>query len=163
MGIAAGLQDRITQAHGTLMVMDFRDGQHVPVGARVPDDAFVAYCREAEESGVVHGRLRERWDAGDRALRDAVEQLRARAFEARDALLSGDRAQLGRAMTASTELRLGLYDPAAPHRGLFEAARGLGADANFTGSGGAVVCLPRDGAVDVAEHLRARGYGIARF
>lgn len=163
MGIAAGLQDRITQAFATTMFMDFRTDEHTAVAARIPADAFVAYCREAESSGVVHHRLRERWDAGDPALRAAVDALRLRAVEARDALVAGDRSRLGRAMTASTELRLGLYDPAGAHRALFEAARGLGADANFTGSGGAVVCLPRDGAVDVAERLRARGYGIARF
>lgn len=78
-------------------------------------------------------------------------------------LAGGTGRSWGRSMTASAELRLGLYDPAASHRLLFETVRGLGADANFTGSGGAVVCLPRAGAVDVAEKLRARGYGIARF
>ncbi len=163
MGIAAGLQDRITQAFATSMFMDFRAERYTPVAAPIPEDAFVAYCREAESSGVVHHRLRERWEARDRALRDAVDALRLRAVEAREALLTGDRAQLGRAMTASTELRLRLYDPAAAHRELFEAALALGADANFSGSGGAVVCLARDGAGDVAEELRARGYGIARF
>ncbi|WP_026911126.1 mevalonate kinase family protein [Patulibacter minatonensis] len=163
MGLAAGLQDRITQAFATTMFMDFRADLHTPVAAPVPEGAFVAYCQEAESSDVVHHRLRERWDAGDPALRDAVDELRLRAVEARDALLAGDRARLGRAMSASTELRLGLYDPAAAHRALFDAALGLGADANFTGSGGAVVCLPRDGRGDVAEQLRAQGYGIARL
>lgn len=163
MGIAAGLQDRITQAFGTAMFMDFRTERHAAVAAPIPEGAFVAYCRQAESSDVVHHRLRERWDAGDPALRDAVDGLRLQAVGAREALLSGDRAQLGRCMTASTELRLGLYDPAAAHRELFDAALALGADANFTGSGGAVVCLARDGAADVAGRLRARGYGIARF
>lgn len=166
LGLAAGLQDRITQAHDAPMFMDFAAERYerlAPAGLPM----LVAYCAEGERSGVVHSRLQERWAAEDDALRAAVGELREQAFAARLAYAAGDLAALGACMTRSTELRLSLYAPHPAHTKLFEPVRGAGLEGNFTGSGGAVVAVEPGGSPERARtaeaQLRAAGYGVVSF
>jgi glucuronokinase len=73
-----------------------------------------------------------------------MRELAGLARAARAALLGGDREQLARAADASFDVRrrLAALDPR--HVELVERARALGAGANYTGSGGAVVAVCRD-------------------
>ncbi|MFL5887197.1 MAG: mevalonate kinase [Thermoleophilaceae bacterium] len=145
LGIEAGPQDRIVQSYGGLVAMDF-DPRHGPGGAvRRLDEAllpplFVAWQREpAASSNVFHEELRRRYDAGDPTVRRSMMRLARLALEARDALQSRDQETFARCLDDSFDLRSEMAELDPAHVKLVELARSLGAAANFTGSGGAVV------------------------
>jgi glucuronokinase len=148
LGIAAGLQDRVAQAHGGLTAMTFGlDGTHAARAldaSRLPPLALAWDGRGAEPSGVYHGGLRARWAAGEPLLRKAMAALRDAASAAADAVERGDRVALGAAMDASFDLRASLGPLPPRHVALVTAARRHGLTVNFAGSGGAVVALCPD-------------------
>jgi glucuronokinase len=150
LGIAAGPQDRVVQAHGGLVSMDFAGGAG---GWRVEllDPAllpplFVAWDRgSAAHSGDYHAQLRARHGGGDPEVLGGLERLATLAADAREAVLAGDHARLARCIDGSFDARaaMGPLDPA--HVAMVERAREHGAGANYAGSGGAVIgTLPRD-------------------
>ena len=79
LGIAAGPQDRVAQAHEGLLFMDFdprakRRCEQLPTELLPP--VFVSYRREGSApSGDVHGDLRRRYAAGDREVQAAMREL----------------------------------------------------------------------------------------
>ena len=145
LGIAAGPQDRVTQAHGGLLSMDF-DSRHGPHGAVQRLDPallpplFVAWQREpGASSGVFHADLRRRHEKGDPAVHGGMKVLTALAAEARDALLDCDLETFERCMDSSFDARQAMARLDPDQVRMVEAARALGAAANFAGSGGAIV------------------------
>jgi glucuronokinase len=165
LGIAAGPQDRVVQAHGGLVAMDFggREWQIERLDPRLLPPLFVAWDnRIAAHSGDYHAALRVRHAAGDpHVLRD-MRLLADLALEARDALLAGDAAAFARSVDASFDARaaMGPLDPG--HVRLIERARGFGASANYAGSGGAVVgTLPSgSGGEALREEFERSGCGF---
>jgi glucuronokinase len=160
LGIAAGPQDRVAQAYGGLVAMDF-DPAHGPGGSVEHLDTallpplFVAWRREpAAPSGEFHSELRSRHERGDPEVRAGMERLAGLAAGAVAALRRGDRDGFGRCMDASFETRRGMaeLDPADVR--MVELARQLGAAANFAGSGGAIVATLPAG-LEPAELARA--------
>lgn len=143
LGIAAGPQDRVVQAAGGLVAMDFSGGG---LGsARVVDPAglpplLLAWLPEAgTPSGGYHADVRARFDAGDPVVRTGMARLRAHGLAAVAAAERGDHAALAAAMDGSFDARaaLGPLDPR--HTALVGAARLAGFAANYAGSGGAIV------------------------
>jgi glucuronokinase len=155
LGIAAGPQDRVAQAHGGLTAMDF-DPEHGPIGRAEPLDPallpplFVAWQkRPAESSDTYHSDLRRRHAAGDPAVHDALAELAALASSARDALLAGDHDSFGRCLDGSFDARRRMAPLQPEHLRMVEIARSLGACANYAGSGGAIVgTLPAGATAD---------------
>jgi glucuronokinase len=159
LGIAAGPQDRYAQAHGGLVLMDFSGG--APRVERL-DPAllpplYLAWRTDAAQaSHAVHGGLRERADEPD--VRGAMAHLATHARAARAALVGGDRAAFAAAIDASFDERRAVLDLDPRHVAMVEAARGVGASANYAGSGGAVVgTLPAAGLEAVVQALRPLG------
>ena len=156
LGIAAGPQDRFAQAYGGLTFMEF--GGSRPRCERLDRSLLpplvVAWREEASEhSGAVHDRLR-------RAVRrEPVARLADAARGARRALLDHDLDSFGRAVDATFDARSDLMALDPDHVEMVTTARACGASANYSGSGGAIVAVCRDGrhraAVDSA--LRAIG------
>jgi glucuronokinase len=144
LGIAAGLQDRVVQVLGGLVFMDFRPERprYEPLDSGSLPPLVIA-CREESggESGVVHGDLRARFEAGDPSVRAGIGSLARSAREARAALLSGDRAGFGRCVDLSFDARLQMLRLDPHHVEMIECARAAGACANYTGSGGAIVAV----------------------
>lgn len=145
LGIAAGPQDRVTQAYGGLVAMDFAP-EHGPVGIVERLDPsllpplFVAWRRgAAAHSGDYHAELRRRHAEGDPAVSVALRRLARLAAEARDALVAGDAWELARCMDASFDARASMGPLPREHVEMVRLARALGAGANFAGSGGAIV------------------------
>src|SRR4051794_34718214 len=94
LGIAAGLQDRLVQAHEALLVMDFAAGSVEVLDPALLPPLYVAWHPEAAgPSGAIHAALRER-----PGLADAMAELAGHAARARDALLGGDHAAFARAV-----------------------------------------------------------------
>lgn len=165
LGIVAGPQDRVLQAHGGLLFMDFR-GQRSPEAYRALDpallpDLVVAWDPEpGQDSGVTHQGVRERWLAGDPTVRRAMDRAAGLAREGLEALGERDAERLADLVDANFELRRELFGLDARACAPVEWARSAGAAAKFCGSGGAVVCVPRSGSSvgEVLDAFSRRGW-----
>ncbi|HEX6388182.1 MAG TPA: hypothetical protein VFZ89_02005 [Solirubrobacteraceae bacterium] len=147
LGIAAGPQDRVAQAVGGLVFMDFSgaDWHAERLEVALPP-LYVAWLTDAAApSGDWHARL----------LPDAAQMraLAGLARSARDALIEGDHGRFAACVDGSLDARARMATLDPRHVALAEAARGLGACANFTGSGGAIVGVLPDEAFP--DRLRA--------
>src|SRR4051794_15941423 len=159
LGIAAGLQDRVAQAFGTLVAMEFGGAEPVyePLDPRLLPPLYLAWhAGTAQPSTHVHSDLRQRHAAGDPAVREGMRRLAAHARVARDALLAGDHAAFGRALDGSFDERAGMIELDPRHVRMVEVARAHGATANYAGSGGAIVGTAPDPEA-VQDALRAEG------
>lgn len=167
LGIAAGLQDRVAQAYGGLTFMDFGPGgpHYEPLDPSLLPPLLLAWRLDAaEESGMVHGDLRARYARGEPAVLDGVAALARSAHRARAALLGGDSGAFARAVDATFDARGRMLALAPRHVEMIEIARGCGACANYTGSGGAIVAVCNDERhrESVALALGKGGCGTAR-
>lgn len=143
LGIAAGMQDRIAQSYGGVTFMDCGEAPRYERldGVSLPP-LLVAWREDAAEaSGVVHGDLRERHLRGEAIVLESMAELAALARRARGAALAGDRAELARCADASFDARARMLQLNQRHVEMIEVARRHGAGANYTGSGGAVICV----------------------
>jgi glucuronokinase len=145
LGIAAGLQDRLAQAYGGLVFMDFDADRHGRVRAPALPPLLIGWRADApEESGGVHAPLRERFERGEAAVIDAMAELARHARTARTALSDGDVDLFARCVDGSFEARRRVLALDRRHVEMIESARACGASANYTGSGGAIVCVCAD-------------------
>jgi glucuronokinase len=150
LGIPAGLQDRVVQTYGGLVFMDFDPdlpgwGRHEPLDPALLPSLFVAWLAGDEtDSGEIHRSAHERFEAGDEAVAATMGEIAALAKRALTPLTLRDSAGLGVLLDENFDFRRRIYDLDPRHVELIETARGLGAPANYTGSGGAIVGLFRD-------------------
>jgi glucuronokinase len=163
LGIAAGLQDRVAQSYGGLTFMDFGpDGGYEPLDAGLLPPLVVAWRGDTSaDSGIVHGDLRSRFDAGDEAVTGPMSRLAQLARDARAALVDGDLETFAARVDASFDVRRQMIELDERHVAMIECARGGGASANYTGSGGAIVAVCRDDShrAEVTGALRELGCG----
>ncbi len=157
LGLSAGLQDRVVQAYGGLVAMDFTEprvdarfgvshGSYERLDPASLPPLFVAYREEAAQpSDSYHRQLRARFDAGDPVVRDALRELAHLVIEGRAALRWGDQARFGVLIERNMQLRLQLGSVPDAQLELVEVARAVGSRASFAGSGGAVVGTVGDG------------------
>ena len=148
LGIEGGLQDRVAQVYGGLTYMNFDaaftarhgHGDYVSLDASQLPPLYLAYQTDlAEPSDVVHNDLRARYNAGDKAVHAAMNELADITDAARAAIESGDVAALGQQINANFDVRDRIMKVVAGHKAMIIAARGAGASANFAGSGGAIL------------------------
>ncbi len=144
LGIEAGMQDRVAQSYGGITFMDF--GVEPPTYERLqavplPPLVLAWSPATAASSGAVHGDLRSRHRRGDVAVVESIAKLGSLARRARAAALSGDGAELARCADLSFDARARMLKLDPRHVEMIELARRHGAGANYTGSGGAVICV----------------------
>jgi glucuronokinase len=163
LSIAGGRQDQVAEAYGGLTLMDFSSGAHEQLDPGLLPPLVIAWRDDCgEHSGIVHGDLRQRWASGDALVRDSMTALRTLAFNARAALIAGERGEFARCVDRSFDLRARILTLDARHIAMVERARACGAAANYTGSGGAViaVCADETHREHVAEALSEIGCGV---
>jgi glucuronokinase len=166
LGIAAGMQDRLVQAHEALLAMDFgAEGDVEVLDPALLPALYVAWRDDAASpSGAVHAQLRERWARGDAHLHAGMAELAGHAAAARDALLAGDHGAFAARVDGSldTRRRVMPVDPRVLE--IVQIARSHGASANSAGSGGAIVGTLRDPEAWPAleRELREVGCGVSR-
>jgi glucuronokinase len=160
LAITAGLGDRVVQVFGGLVYLDLarKGGPRVePLDASRLPDMFVAWRPDAAtDSGDVHNKMRERFKAGDQEVVATMREIAGLARAALKPLLTGDAGGLGILMERNLELRRSLYDLEERHIAMADAAHELGSAVNYTGSGGAIVGLLRDGS-QLAELRKSLG------
>ena len=161
MGIAAGLQDRVAQAFGGLMFMEFDpaagpDRYQRLDSALLPPLVVAWRAGAAGDSSAVHAPLRDRHARGEPAVVESMAELGDLARCARDALLAGDRPQLfARCVDRSFDARRRMLELDPRHVEMIACARTAGASANYTGSGGAIVAVCADEVARGARRTRA--------
>jgi len=159
LGIAAGLQDRVIQVYGGLTYMDFAPQRRTtecgydcyyyePLDPGLLPPLYLAYTRDrSEPTEVVHNPLRARYEHRDPAVVDAMVEFAGYAAEAREALLRRDTAKLADLMNKNFDLRRRICNLSPSHVRMVEVARGVGASAKYSGSGGAIIGIYRDEAM----------------
>jgi glucuronokinase len=153
LGIVAGLQDRVAQAHGGLTFMEFAcdPPRYESLDPALLPPLVVAWAPDrGEHSGVVHGDLRSRFLRGDPSVVQGMTELAMAARGARDGLLAGDLELFRRCVDLTYDVRASMLVLEPRHVEMIRIARAAGAAANYTGSGGAIVCACSDG-----EHREA--------
>ena len=164
LGIEAGMQDRVAQSYGGITFMDF--GVQPPRYERLQEVSLpplvLAWSpAAAASSGAVHGDLRSRHQLGEVVVVESIVELASLARRARSAALSGDDAELARCADLSFDARARMLELDPRHVEMIELARRHGAGANYTGSGGAVICICEGEPHREAVALALAGSGYA--
>jgi glucuronokinase len=173
IGIQGGLQDRVAQAYGGVIFMDFardkmeRDGfgTYEKLDPAILPPLYLAYQTEwAETSDVVHNDLRARWERGNAVVHETMHELGENAVAARDALLRNDVARLHEIIDHNFELRRRIVPIQKQHEQMIAGARSCGASAHFTGSGGAItgVCQSEEDYARLQQTLGEIGCRVLR-
>lgn len=159
LDILAGPLDRLVQAHGGLVFMDF--ARPFEPGSTVAlDPALLPRCVLAwdpdpgSSSGFIHNPVYERWKTGDPAVQDVMDELAQIAVLGRAALEGGDHDRLRRLVDRNFDLRASLFEIKPRDEHMISIARAHGAAAKFCGSGGSVIAVPAS-AEDVEGLRRA--------
>jgi glucuronokinase len=148
IGIAAGLQDRVTQVYEGLVYMDFDKaymgehghGRYERLDPGLLPPLYIAYQSDlAELSHIFHNNIRQRYLDGERKVIDAMNAIADLARQGRDVLLRKDPDELARLMNLNFDTRRSLYQLNPRHIQMIETARALGASAKFAGSGGSII------------------------
>ena len=173
LGISAGLQDRVIQTYEGIVYMDF-DRSHLekygygvyePLNPPALPPLYVAYDPErAEVSDVPHRNLRDLFNRGDPTVVAAMQKYRDLTDRGRAALMAGDWETLGRVMNDNFDLRKTIMPIVPENLRMVEVARSTGASAKFTGSGGAICGLYKDGEQyqDLVDALAALRCNVVR-
>lgn len=150
LGIAAGLQDRVIQAYGGLVYMDFekdymekhQHGKYEQLDISLVPPLFLAHVAHPEDSGKVHSTVKQRFLANDPEIIDAMKTFASFTDKARQALYDHNHHEFAQLMTANFEQRRKTYGDAvvgAVNLRMVELARQHRCVAKFPGSGGAIV------------------------
>lgn len=148
LGIGAGLQDRVAQAYEQPVYMDFdKDymnehgfGRYETFSADLLPSLYIAYRTNlAEGSEVVHNNLRERYLQNDPLVHHAVADWAALTDEFYQAMKEGRKDELPPLIDRNFDLRASVCRINRDNLNLIQTARGVGASAKFTGSGGAII------------------------
>ena len=172
LGIPAGLQDRVAQVYQGLVYMDFDRGLLQSRGygryESLPPDLmpplYIAYRTDLSEgSEVFHNAIRERFNAGDKEVVDAMNEWADMTDRALDAMKRHDYKALSAVMDANFDLRAHLYQLSEGNLRMVSVARECGASAKFSGSGGAIVGVCPDDMTFDRLHSRLGALGVKVF
>lgn len=157
MGLkGAGKQDRILQVYANrekeinAVAMDFASGTFEPIviaESEFPRMALIL-ARRPSHSGEAHNEMLERIHRGDRHVLKSMEEIADLGREAAKAIRERDWEELGPIMVANAQARVKLYGRGAMGKDnieMVQACKEAECPANFTGSGGAMIAILRDG------------------
>lgn len=148
MGITAGPMDRVVQAHEGVIAMDFADGTVDRIDpASLPPLAILVDRHKGQDSGAVHAPVRDRWEAGDPAVRSVMAEFRPLVGRGLECLRSGDVRGLMECVDRNFDLRAQIFPIGARDRAVIDRVRSSGAASKFCGSGGAILAVHEDDAV----------------
>ncbi|XP_020597824.1 glucuronokinase 1-like isoform X2 [Phalaenopsis equestris] len=156
LGIVAGLQDRVAQVYGGLVYMDFSKenidklghGIYIPMDIDLLPPLHLIYAENPSDSGKVHSTVHKRWLDGDQFIISSMEEVAKIALDGHKALTERNNSELAKLMNSNFDLRRKMFGDdvlGALNIQMVATARGVGAAAKFTGSGGAVVVFCSEG------------------
>ena len=153
LGVAAGLQDRVAQAYEGLVFMDFDRGlmesrgfgAYERLDSSLLPSLYVAYRTNLSEgTEVFHNDLRQRFEASEPAVLEAMRRWADIAQQGRDALDAREWNRFAELVDANFDLRARIYRISPANLQMVETARAVGATAKFAGSGGTIIGTYRD-------------------
>jgi glucuronokinase len=160
LGIPGGRQDQVVQAHEGLLLMDFADGRYDALDVALLPPLLIALSFDAAQpSGVAHATLRALFAGGDPDALAGIKELAALAREARQALTERRAETFAGCVDRSFDVRARMMPLEPRQLSMVATARELGLSANFTGSGGAIVCVCRDREQQTQAQRVLRGHG----
>ena len=148
LGLTAGLQDRVVQAYGGLVYMDFDQsfmnehgyGRYESLDPSALPPLYIAYRTDlGQESSRAHLHVRERYDLGDEKVVGTMKEIASLADAAREALLAGRSEEFIGLLDRNFDLRASIFPISEGNLEMVRGARAIGASCKFCGSGGAVV------------------------
>ncbi|KAI9199670.1 uncharacterized protein BJ171DRAFT_517448 [Polychytrium aggregatum] len=167
LGISAGHQDRVIQAYGGCVYMDFdrqlmdtrKYGRYEEIPLQyIPRDLWIAYVAQPKDSGKVHNNIKARFLAGDSEVVEAMKEFATLTDKAHDALRQRDHAGLAQLMDRNFDLRKRIYGEQVigyHNNTLVNQARSMGFAAKLSGSGGCIVGLWKGDPSDHATREQA--------
>ena len=156
LGIGGGLQDRVIQVYEGAVAMDFSVeamtkihhydvGVYTPLNTAALPPLYIAYRpASSEPTEVFHNDLRERYNAGDSAVVNAMKAFARLTDRALGVLESNDLDALGPLLDENFDLRQAMCELNPQHVEMVTTARSIGVSAKYAGSGGAIVGSYRD-------------------
>jgi glucuronokinase len=148
LGISAGLQDRVAQAYETPVYMNFEKkimekqgfGEYTPIDASLFPNIYIAYRTNLSEgTEVTHNNLRARFNIGEKAVLEAMDEWAGLTLQFLEALNQGNHQRIAQLIDRNFDLRRSLVPIDPGNIEMVELARSTGASAKFTGSGGAII------------------------
>jgi glucuronokinase len=146
--IEAGLQDRVVQVYQGLVYMDFNRalmekrgyGIYEPLAIDLLPNLYIAYSTDfAEGSEITHNDLRERYTRGDEDVLSALGECAELTAKVRLLLETRRGNEIAPLLNRNFDLRTTIMKISDGNLSMVETARCVGASANFTGSGGAII------------------------
>ena len=151
LGIGGGLQDRVIQVYEGVVAMDFsaesitmvdgfEAGCYTRLDKSLMPPLYMAFRpASSEPTEVFHNNLRERYDAGDMVIVEAMKKFADLTDKAVAELHRGDAQAFGGLLNANFDLRQSMCELNPQHVEMISVARSAGATAKYAGSGGAIV------------------------
>ena len=169
LGITAGLQDRVVQVYEGVVYMDFDPARersvegfpsylYEPIDPALLPQIYLSYHTDfSEPTEIFHNDIRGRFNRGEPKVVNAMRHCADLAARGRQALLRKDYDELGRLMDENFDTRRSIYNLPPWQVAMVDVARRCGANAQFSGSGGAIVGIYRDEAMfkRLTENLAA--------
>ncbi len=153
LGINAGLQDRVIQVYEGCVYMDFSKkimekkghGRYERIDTSLLPRLYIAYKTDlVKESGKVLNDLRVRWERGDTEVIETLGRIAGLAETGKTVLEARDTEKLNQLMNENFDLRSRIMKISPSNIELIRTARGCGASAKFTGSGGSIIGIYKD-------------------
>lgn len=153
LGINAGLQDRVIQVYEGCVYMDFERkhlekkgyGKYEPLDPRLLPNLYIAYKTNlGKVSGTVFNDLKSRYEKGDKTALDALNNIASLAEQGKEVILRKDYKKLSTLINDNFDERSKIMNISESNKELVKTARGCGASAKFTGSGGSIIGIYKD-------------------
>lgn len=148
LGMVAGLQDRLPQAYGCMLHMNFDKelmtnkgyGDYTELNVENFPLLWVAHAPSGEDSGKTHSGIAERWQQQDSEMIEIIQHLADCANEGLQAIHSGDSTAFASLIDTNFDLRRELFgeDSLGETLDAVKLARSLGSCAKQCGSGGSI-------------------------
>ena len=148
LGVVAGLQDRLPQAYGCMLHMDFSEdlmngrgyGEYLELESSLLPPLWLAHAPMGKDSGETHSELPRRWAQREEGMVTIIEHLAYCARKGREAIENENSVELAGFIDTNFDLRRDLFGDQSLGQTLEAVmlARSLGSCAKQTGSGGAI-------------------------
>ena len=171
--INAGLQDRVVQVYEGLVYMDFSkelmDKQGYGNYESLPLESFpqlwLAYVADPSDSGKIHSNIRQRFDCGDKIVKEAMRKFAQLTDQAKDAIIARDWEKFSEMMNENFDLRRSIYTDkclGSLNLEMISIAKAHGSSAKFSGSGGAVVglCPDQQNLLTLKKAMQSKGFVV---
>ena len=153
LGINAGLQDRVIQVYEGCVYMDFNKpylekhkyGKYERIDPNHLPKLYLAYKTQlGKVSGKVLDSIKERYESGDEFVHGTLSEIAEIAERGKESIIKHNYDELFELTNRNFDLRSKIMSISESNLEMVRVARGCGASAKFSGSGGAIIGMYKD-------------------